>query len=116
MAGGGSFGVYSLRTTSAAYSSLLTQGQHDGDAEMATQSSQVSDTIHSIASVAEEQNASTEELSAAAEEMSAQVEEMSAQAEEVATTAEELKRLVSRFHRDRDGLLASQPAVLRRAA
>ncbi len=83
--------------------------------EMAAQSGQVADAIQAIAAVSEEQSASTEEVSASAEEMSAQVEEMSAQAQELAATADQLKALVGRFKID--ATYASDKVVpLRRAA
>jgi methyl-accepting chemotaxis protein len=69
--------------------------------EMAAHSSQVSNAIHGIAAVAQEQSAATEEVSASAEQMSAQVEEMSAQAQELAATADQLRELVARFKLDK---------------
>jgi methyl-accepting chemotaxis protein len=83
--------------------------------EMAAQSGEVSDAIQSIAAVAEEQSAATEEISAGAEEMNAQVEEMSAQAQELAATADQLKSLVARFKLDAKSAV-DNIVPLRRAA
>ena len=57
----------------------------------------VSSITHTIAAMAEEQNAATEQVSASTEEISAQVEEMAAQAQELAATADGLRDLVAQF-------------------
>ena len=68
--------------------------------EMAAQAAEVNDAIAAIASVSEEQSASTEQASASTEEMSAQMEEMSAQARRLAATAQQLKTMVDHFNID----------------
>jgi methyl-accepting chemotaxis protein len=88
---------------------------------MAAQASAVTNSIHSIAAVSEEQSAATEEVSASTEQMSAQIEEMTAQAQALADTAEQLTRLVARFKldapiRSSKPTPIKKPAQLRRAA
>jgi glycerophosphoryl diester phosphodiesterase len=58
---------------------------------MAAQAAGVSEAIQGIASVAEDQSASTEQVSASASQMSEQVATMNAQAQELAITAAQLK-------------------------
>jgi hypothetical protein len=64
---------------------------------MSASSAQVSQSLSSVAAVAEEASASAEEVSAAAEELSAQVEEVTAVATSLAEQAEAMRRAVERF-------------------
>ena len=74
----------------------------------------VSETVVSIAAVAEENSASTEEVSAAAQEMSAQVEEVTAASLELGRMADSLSQGVATF-RLRDGAAgASGPTTVER--
>ncbi len=57
----------------------------------------ITESMGSIAAVAEENSASTEEMSSAAEEMSAQVEEVTAATHELGTMADELHAQVAQF-------------------
>lgn len=64
---------------------------------MGEQAGSVSNSITSIAAVAEENSAATEEVSAAAEEMSAQVEQLSASTAELGQMADTLREQIAEF-------------------
>jgi hypothetical protein len=77
---------------------------------MAANSQEVTEAMAGVATIAEENSASTEEVSASAEEMSAQIEEMVASAEELAALAEQLRATTARFQVDQgEQVAAEQP-------
>ena len=72
-----------------------------------------SESVAGIASVAEENSASTEEVSASSEEMSAQVEEVTASALQLGDLADTLQTQLSTFTLDKSSARADQAAPIK---
>ena len=70
---------------------------------MAANSTQVTQSVDSVASITEQNNATTQQASASAEEMTAQVEEVVAAAQSLSQMAEDLQKVVGTFNIDDSG-------------
>lgn len=71
--------------------------------EMRTVASKVSESVETIAALAEETSAATEQVSSSTEELSAQVEEVTAATHTLGQMADDLRERVSAFTLSRDG-------------
>ena len=97
--------------------SAVTEQNSAATEQMSVQAGQVALAVQSIAAVSEQQSAATEEVMATSEEMGAQVEELSIQAQGLAATARELQSLVTRFKiEDHQAAESARVVPLRRAA
>ncbi len=103
-------GASSEMTSKIAGVGDVASGNRDAARLMATQADTVSESVSSVAAVAEQNSAATEQVSASTEEMSAQVEELSASTSELGRMADELLAQIATFRLSGDPAIASAHA------